>query len=72
MKEVDRLAYVIRAIEIDCAALPVGSLKLLPNHEIRYNKNYQSVDSQTALRLDNWMHFRHPLTQEKQDLIKDP
>ena len=34
MKEVDRLAYVVRAIEIDCAALPVGSLKLLPNHEL--------------------------------------
>lgn len=40
MKEMDWLAYVIRAIEIDCASLPVGSLKLLPNHEIRYNKNY--------------------------------
>ena len=41
MKEIDRLAYVIRAIEIDCAALPVGSLKLLPNHEIRYNRNFE-------------------------------
>jgi radial spoke head protein 9 len=44
MKEVDRLAYVVRAIEIDCAALPIGSLKLLTNHEIRYNKNFQSLD----------------------------
>lgn len=41
MKEVDRLAYIIRAIEIECASLPVGSIKLLPNHEIRYNKNFK-------------------------------
>jgi radial spoke head protein 9 len=40
MKEVDRLAFVVRAIEIECASLPVGSLKLLPNHELRYNKTF--------------------------------
>ena len=36
-REVDRLAYVVRAIEIECAAVPVGSFKLHPSHELHYD-----------------------------------
>lgn len=58
MKEVDRLAYVVRSIEIDCASLPVGSLKLLPNHELRYNKTFKVLIPSDFLKLENWMHFK--------------
>jgi radial spoke head protein 9 len=30
--ELDRLAFVVNAIEVDCQLLPVGALKLDMNH----------------------------------------
>ena len=36
ISEEDRLAFVIRAIENDCALVPVGSVKIMPNHQLRY------------------------------------
>jgi len=63
--EADRLAYVIRAIEIECAVVPIGSLKLTPKHNLIYNKRFEGLDIQHALNLNNWMHHRQPLYQEK-------
>ena len=37
ISEVDRLAFVVRAIENDCALVPVGSVKIMPNHQLRYD-----------------------------------
>jgi len=33
--EVDRLAYIVNAIEYDCALIPIGSMRLTPTHELR-------------------------------------
>ena len=65
MFEVDRLAYVVRAIEMDCASVPVGSLKLKPNHVLTYNRNFEGLKLEEAMDLKNWMHFRQPLSDEK-------
>lgn len=56
------MAYVVRAIEFDCAALPTGSIRILPSHEIRYNRNYTIEDLKSFLDLSKWMHFREPQT----------
>lgn len=41
--ELDRLAYVVRAIENDCSLVPVGAFKLTPTHELRYNDSFRGV-----------------------------
>lgn len=33
--ELERLAFVVRAIENECAVVPVGSVKIMPNHQLR-------------------------------------
>lgn len=33
--ELERLAFVVRAIENECAIVPVGSVKIMPNHQLR-------------------------------------
>lgn len=63
--ELQRLSYVIRAIEIECASLPVGSLKLSIAHELHYNRQFQGLTLDEATNIKNWMHFRQPLTQKK-------
>jgi len=67
--ELDRLAYIIRAIDIDCAALPVGALKLSPTHELRYNDTFKGLSIAEASDLNNYQHFRPPLTEEKKEFI---
>lgn len=67
--ELDRLAYVVRAIDIDCAALPIGALKLSPTHELRYDESFQGLSIAEATKLSNYQHFRHPLTEEKKEYI---
>ena len=39
--ELDRLAYVIAAIENDTHIVPEGAYKLLPSHEIRHNESFK-------------------------------
>ena len=70
--EIDRLAYVIRAIEIECAILPVGSLKLSTSHTLGYNKRFQGHDLKDALKTQNWMHFRQPLFSDKKEEMEKP
>jgi len=67
--ELDRLAYVVRAIDIDCTALPVGALKLSPTHELRYNDSFKGLSITEASDLKNYQHFRNPLSEEKKEFI---
>jgi len=67
--ELDRLAYVVRSIDIECTTLPVGALKLTPTHELRYNDNFKGLSITEAVDLKNYQHFTNPLTKEKQDFI---
>lgn len=69
LTELDRLSYVVRAIEIDCALLPIGALKLTPTKEIKYDSNFKGLAILDAGKLENYMHFRPPLTPEKKENI---
>jgi radial spoke head protein 9 len=71
-KEIDRLAYVIRAIEFECACVPKGSLKMSLNHELRHNDGFTGIDIQTATEKTSWLHFRQPLTEEKLRMMERP
>jgi len=67
--ELGRLAYVIRAIDIECTALPVGALKLTPTHELRYNENFKGLSIIDASDIKNYQHFTNPMSKEKQEFI---
>lgn len=67
--ELDRLAYVVRAIDIDCSVVPVGAFRLTPNHELRYNDEFKGLSLKDIKNVSNYMHFRNPQTVEKQEFI---
>lgn len=39
--ELDRLVYVVYAIENDCAIAPVGAYKMTPTHQVRRNEAFR-------------------------------
>ena len=71
-KELDRLAFTVRAIEFECSCLPLGSLRLVLTHELRYNGSFKGLDLPSALRPESWLHFRQPLSEAKRLLMQTP
>lgn len=67
--ELDRLAYVVRSIDQDCASLPVGALKLTPTHQLRYNETFKGLSLTEAVKLQNYQHFKPAQTEEKLEFI---
>lgn len=67
--ELDRLAYVVRSIDQECASLPVGALKLTPTHQLRYNETFKGLSMTEAVKLQNYQHFKPAATEEKLDFI---
>jgi len=63
------LAYVVRAIENDCASVPVGAFKLTPAHELRYDEHFKGLNPKDAFTLDSWQHFRAPQDPSRISLI---
>ena len=69
--ELERLSFVVRAIENECAIVPVGAVKIMPNHQLRYNVNFRGCSLANALKIENWMHYRPPQSDEKKKSIED-
>jgi radial spoke head protein 9 len=46
--ELERLAYVVGAIEADCQAVPVGSFKMTPLKEVRRNAAFDGLKVEQA------------------------
>ncbi|KAL4462089.1 hypothetical protein ABPG74_000934 [Tetrahymena malaccensis] len=67
--ELDRLAYVVRAIENDCALVPVGAFKLTPTHELRYNDSFRGASLDSVSNINTYQHFRAPQSEEKKKFI---
>lgn len=68
MTELDRLSYVVMAIENDCQVVPVGSVKLTPLHEVRKNEAFKGLTSESAFLEESYLHFRSAQTKEKKEL----
>lgn len=67
--ELDRLAYLVWVVERECQAVPIGSVKLTPIHEVRRNEGFKGLRGAAAFQLENWVHFRAVLSKEKRELI---
>jgi len=48
----------VRAIENDCALVPVGAFKLTPTHELRYNDSFRGVPLSEITNPASFQHFR--------------
>jgi radial spoke head protein 9 len=57
--ELDRLAYVVFAIENDCVIAPVGAYKLTPTHQVKRNEAFIGLPKSDFLSLENYQHFRN-------------
>jgi radial spoke head protein 9 len=67
--ELDRLAYVVSAVEKECQVVPIGALKMTPIHEVRRNEGFKGLRGASAWSLENYVHFRSVLCKKKRDLI---
>jgi radial spoke head protein 9 len=59
LTELDRLAYVVFAIENDCMLAPVGAFKMTPTHQVRRNEAFKGLRGDQATSLQNYLHFRN-------------
>ena len=41
--ELDRLVYVVYAIENDCCIAPAGAYKMTPTHQVRRNEAFRGL-----------------------------
>ena len=67
LKEIDRVHYIVRAIENDCHVIPQGALKLTTSHEVARNEAFRGLSMPEAFNLSSYSHFRNVQTKEKKD-----
>lgn len=70
--ELDRLAYVVRAIEQDCSVVPEGAFRMTPGHEIARNRGFSGLTTSDLGKLDKYFHFRNvQLIEKREQLDRD-
>jgi radial spoke head protein 9 len=67
--ELDRLAFIVRALETECQIVPIGAYKLTPTHELRPNNAFVGLSRKEGLALEGYQHFRNPVSEEKKEYI---
>lgn len=72
LKEIDRLLYVVLAIENDCHIIPLGAMRLTENHEVARNCSFKGLTEAECFDLNNYQHFRNVQSKSKmQALLHD-
>lgn len=71
LSELDRLAYVVFAIENDCSIAPLGAFKMTPTHQVRRNEAFKGLQ-EDAVSLDNYLHFRNVQSPEYKQQLDQP
>lgn len=69
--ELSRLSFIVRNIDFDTSAVPQGAFNLTPEHELRRAKIFRGLTKERAGRLENYMHFRDVVSQEKREYIEE-
>jgi len=72
LTEIDRLTFVVYAIENDCQICPVGAFKMTSEHQVCRNESFCGLKKAEAHLIDNYMHFRNVQCQEKKGALDDP
>ena len=69
LTELDRLAVTVQEIERSCSAIPKGSYKYTPLHQITTNEAFKGLSKDEAFSADGWQHLRDIQNPEKKDMI---
>ncbi len=67
LTELDRLGFVVRAIDNDTSVIPLGSYRLTPAHEVRRSGGFAGLKGDDLFDLKNYMHFRNVQTPLKKE-----
>jgi radial spoke head protein 9 len=67
--ELERLSLIVNTVDYQCGLVPVGALKLTPTHEILLNVNFKGLSLSQSLSVENYQHFRLPLSEQKREFI---
>ena len=70
LKEIDRVHYLVRAIENDCQVTPHGAFKLTPAHEVARNEAFRGLALSDAFSLTAYSHFRNVQGREKRESLE--
>ena len=70
--ELDRLSYVVQAIDNDTNVVPVGAFKLTPDHELQRNLYFKGLNKDESSCPEKYYHFRNVQEQEKKELLNRP
>jgi len=72
LTEIDRVNYVVNAIETDCHISPVGAFKMTAQHEVRRNEAFHGLSSDQSLNISSYVHFRNVLIDAKKAQLDLP
>lgn len=64
LTEIDRVRFVVSAIENDCQMAPVGAFKMTAHHQLRRNEAFRGLSEEQALSLHSYIHFRNAQSEE--------
>jgi hypothetical protein len=67
LTEIDRLNYVVYAIENDCQIAPLGAFKMTSQHQVRRNEAFKGLGASDSLNLTNYVHFRNVQDAQKKE-----
>lgn len=59
LQEIDRIHYVVLAIENDCQIAPMGAFKMTSQHQVRRNEAFKGLNPAQSLQLSSYCHFRN-------------
>lgn len=70
--EIDRVHYLVLAIENDCQIAPLGAYKMTSQHQLRRNEAFRGLDCNSSLCLSNYVHFRNVQDEEIKRKLDEP
>jgi len=70
--ELDRLTYVVSAIENDTHVVPLGAFKLSPTHELQRNAYFKGLPKTVLKSADKYLHFRNVQENQQKELLDKP
>lgn len=71
LSELDRLKYVVLAIENDCQIAPLGAFKMNSQHQVRRNEAFKGLSLAHSINLGSYVHFRNVQTQPYKAALDD-
>jgi len=72
LTEIDRVNYVVNAIETDCQIAPCGSFKMTAQHQVRRNEAFKGLTPDQSLNVSSYLHFRNVLESDKKKQLDLP